>query len=78
MNSEHQRVAVLPGGLAPSLDTKQAALYTGLAAATLETLRTRGGGPRFIKYGRNRVAYRQSDLDTWMDARAQDSTSEAA
>lgn len=67
----------LPVGLSPALNTKQSALYTGLAEATLETLRTRGGGPRYIKYGRNRVAYRQSDLDEWMSARTVASTSEA-
>lgn len=71
-------VVALPSGLSPALDTKQAALYTGLAVATLETLRTRGGGPRFVKYSRNRVAYRQPDLDAWMAARTIASTSEAA
>lgn len=78
MNSDQQTITVLPKGLAPSLNTKQAALYTGLAEATLETIRTRGGGPRFVKYGRNRVAYRQADLDDWMAARTVASTSEAA
>lgn len=68
----------LPGGVLPALDTKQAALYTGLAAATLETMRNRGGGPRYLKYSRNKVAYRIHDLDEWMNARALASTSVAA
>lgn len=68
----------LPSGLAPALDTKQAALYVGLALATLETMRNRGGGPRYLKYSRNKVAYRQHDLDEWMNARSVASTSEAA
>lgn len=53
-------------GYAPALDTNQAAAYTGLAASYLEKLRCIGGGPRFIKYGRRAVRYRQQDLDQWM------------
>lgn len=68
----------LPSGLSPALDTPQAASFTGLAVATLETLRSRGGGPRFVKYGRGAVRYRVDDLNDWMTARAVESTSELA
>ena len=69
-------VATLPDGVPPALNTEQASIYTGLAAATLEGLRCRGGGPRFVRYGRKAVRYLVRDLDEWMAARTVDSTSE--
>lgn len=57
------------------LPTEHAAAYLGLSPKTLETLRTRGGGPPFLKLGR-RVAYRKSDLDTWLAAKVRRSTSD--
>lgn len=51
-----------------AVDTHAAARITGLAVATLTTLRSRGGGPPFIKYGRA-VRYRAEDLRAWRDAR---------
>jgi predicted DNA-binding transcriptional regulator AlpA len=68
----------LPGGCDPAFDTPQAATYTGLAAAYLEKLRSVGGGPRFLRYGRRAVRYRKRDLDDWMTAHERASTSEAA
>jgi len=70
--------SALPDGLDPALNTIQAATYTGLAEATLEGLRCRGGGPRFIKYGRKAIRYRLRDLDAWIAERMVSSTSEAA
>ena len=46
----------------------EAAGIVGLAAATLNTLRSRGGGPPYAKLGR-RVVYRVADLRVWRDAR---------
>ena len=57
------------------LPTEHAATYLGLSPKTLETLRTRGGGPPFLKLGR-RVVYRKTDLDTWLAARIRRSTSD--
>lgn len=58
------------------LPTERAAAYLGLSPKTLETLRTRGGGPPFLKLGR-RVVYRKADLDTWLDtAKVRRSTSD--
>ena len=57
------------------LPTEHAATYLGLSPKTLETLRTRGGGPPFLKLGR-RVVYRKTDLDTWLAARVRRSTSD--
>jgi excisionase family DNA binding protein len=59
------------------LPTERAAAYLGLSPKTLETLRTRGGGPPFLKLGR-RVVYRKTDLDTWVAARVRRSTSDPA
>jgi excisionase family DNA binding protein len=57
------------------LTTDQAATYLGLSPTTLETLRTRGGGPPFVKLGR-RVVYRSEDLATWLAHRVRRSTSD--
>lgn len=51
--------------------TPVAAEYLGLSPATLETMRSRGGGPPFVKLGR-RVVYRQQDLDAWVAERVQE------
>lgn len=69
---------ILPHGLNPALDTLQAAAYTGLAPATLEGLRCKGGGPRFVRYSRRAVRYLKVDLDKWMHDCIVASTSEVA
>lgn len=61
-----------------ALNTAQASTYLGLAHKTLESLRSRGGGPRFVKYGRKAVRYLKHDLDAYMAARSVNSTSERA
>lgn len=74
--TDEKRRPELPDGLTPALNTEQAAVYTGLAEKTLEGLRCRGGGPRFIRYGRKAVRYLVTDLDEWMHSRVVGSTSE--
>ena len=71
-----EQIKILPAGCNPALNTPQASVYTGLAEPTLETLRTRGGGPRFVRYGRKAVRYLKHDLDSFMAARSVLSTSE--
>jgi predicted DNA-binding transcriptional regulator AlpA len=66
----------LPAGLIPAVNTDQAAAYCGLASATMEGLRCKGGGPRFVRYGRKAVRYLIADLDAWMVERTVASTSE--
>lgn len=58
------------------LTTPAAAEYLGLSPATLETKRSRGGGPVFSKLGR-RVVYRREDLDSWVAERQRRSTSDS-
>lgn len=57
-------------------DTRQVAARFGLSEATLATLRTRGGGPRFMKRGA-RVYYKFADVQAWLEESARFSTSEA-
>lgn len=54
-----------PSGERVVLTTEQAGVFLGLSPTTLETLRTRGGGPPFVKLGR-RVGYRRDDLTRWL------------
>lgn len=59
---------------ATHLDTKQAAVWLGLSARTLERWRLTGEGPRFRKLGRC-VRYAITDLVAFADARTCTSTS---
>lgn len=54
----------LPAGVSPLLTTEQAAEYLAIAPSSLQTYRTRGGGPVATMVGRC-VRYRLSDLDAW-------------
>jgi predicted DNA-binding transcriptional regulator AlpA len=59
------------------LTVREAADYTGLAAATLNKLRVRGDGPLYIRPGGSRrVVYDTADLDAWLQASRRKSTSE--
>jgi predicted DNA-binding transcriptional regulator AlpA len=58
------------------LRTPEAANYLGLSASTLEKLRLWGTGPTYYKAGAKIVVYEQADLDAWLHARRQTSTSE--
>lgn len=60
------------------LDVGSAARYLGLSASTLNKLRCRGGGPKFLKMTRTAVRYDPTDLDAWIAARRRESTSEAS
>lgn len=53
------------------VDEEGASLIVGLAPTTLRSMRSRGGGPPYIKYGarkKARVVYRIADLRAWRDA----------
>ena len=49
-------------------DTTEAALFTGLSVTTLVKLRRDGGGPKFIKMGRN-VMYLRAEVVVWLAGR---------
>ncbi len=54
--------------LAPRLlRVKDAAVYCGFAKSTLDKMRCKGDGPRFIRRGKA-VYYPVADLDDWIAA----------
>lgn len=57
------------------LDTPSAAKMIGMSSRTLEKWRTLGEGPPFLKFGR-RVLYSRTDLESWIESRRRQSTSE--
>ena len=58
-----------------AFNTREAALYLGLAVSTLNKWRCHGGGPQFLKLGRA-VRYRKDDLDRFIETRMFGSTAE--
>jgi predicted DNA-binding transcriptional regulator AlpA len=57
------------------LTQREAASALRLSERTLERMRTKGDGPRFVKCNRS-IRYQQSDLDQWVASRVVGSTSE--
>lgn len=51
------------------LRTVEAAKHLGLKPSTLEKMRARGTGPRFVRLGRRAVGYTREDLDAWIEDR---------
>jgi len=62
--------------MSPLLRQRQAASLIALSTRTLERLRCIGGGPKFVRLSRGRIAYREEDLASWVEARIVSSTSE--
>jgi len=58
------------------ISTEEAAELVRLRPQTLRGLRSKGGGPDFIKLAPNRVAYRPSDLEEWTETRRRRSTAD--
>jgi predicted DNA-binding transcriptional regulator AlpA len=73
----HALHAATPPAADQLLTPNQASAYIGLAVATLQRQRTEGTGPRFIKLGKRRVAYRTADLQAWIEGRVAASTADA-
>ncbi len=57
------------------IDTREAAIYTGLSYSKLTKLRTYGGGPKYLKIG-ERVIYAVSDIDSWLERHVRQNTSQ--
>ena len=57
------------------VNTNGAADYIGWSASSLNKLRVKGGGPRYIKLGA-RVVYDTADLDAWLAVHRRQSTSD--
>jgi predicted DNA-binding transcriptional regulator AlpA len=62
----------LPGR---KLNVREAARFLGLSVSTMNKMRIRGDGPRYIKAGR-RVLYDSRDLEEWAAQRKRNHTSE--
>lgn len=56
--------------------TEEAAALLSLSPRTLSTWRTRGGGPRWVRYSARCVRYRLSDLIEFVEERMRSNTSE--
>lgn len=65
-----------PGWLDAAVDDVEASLITGRSKSALATLRCRGGGPPFIKFGKC-VRYIRRDLLEWLCERRVRNTSES-
>lgn len=52
-----------------TLSTHDAAEYLGVSHRTLQSWRTKGQGPAYVKFSRNGVLYRAQDLRDFVDAR---------
>ena len=49
------------------LTTKETARIVVLSHRTLEGMRCRGGGPRYIELPNGRIRYRKQDLIEWIE-----------
>lgn len=58
-------------GISPLLNVQRAGQYLGLSARTLNSWRSAGKGPRYVKMG-GLVYYRTPDLETWISSRVVD------
>ena len=50
------------------LNEQELSRLTTLSRTTLQTLRSKGGGPPFAKLGR-RIVYRLADVERWIEGR---------
>ena len=57
------------------LTTPEAAATLGLSPRTMEDLRWKGAGPRYLQLSRNCIRYRHGDLIQWAEAKARFNTS---
>lgn len=55
---------------------EQAARYLTLSVSTLARMRIAGNGPVFIRLSPQKIGYRQSDLDKFLEDRVRTSTSQ--
>ena len=58
------------------IDEKAAAAFLGLTDRTMQALRQRGGGPKYISISSRCLRYRRVDLRKWAEARVRTSTSD--
>ena len=65
-----------PGYWHELIDEKLAAAFLNLTPRSMQGMRQRGGGVRFIRISARCIRYRRIDLKAWADARMRSSTSD--
>ncbi len=58
------------------IDETAAAEFLDLTPRSMQAMRQRGGGPRFIRISARCIRYRRIDLKAWADALMRSSTSD--
>ena len=58
------------------MSERKVAEYLGLTPRALQSWRTRGGGPIYLRIGHRTVRYSQADLEAWLEARRFGNTDE--
>lgn len=58
--------------LVPLLTEKDVSALLGICVGTLQRMRSNGTGPRFVRLGDRRLAYRACDVEQWVVARTAD------
>jgi len=58
------------------VDEKRAARFLSVSRRTLRNWRSRGGGPKYVRYSQRCIRYRIKDLLAWADQRTLKSTSD--
>lgn len=58
------------------INEMEAAAFLGMSSRTMQAMRQRGGGPRFVKISARCIRYRRKDLKSWSEARLRNSTSD--
>jgi predicted DNA-binding transcriptional regulator AlpA len=58
--------------LHPLLTEKELSAWLGLSLPNLQRMRSKGTGPRYVQLSARRLAYRKSDVETWLAARTID------
>ena len=59
------------------INEKAAGDFLDLTSRTMQAMRQRGGGPRFVRISARCVKYRRVDLKSYADARLRSSTSDS-
>ena len=65
-----------PGWLDEAIDTAEASRIVGFPPCTLDTWRSRGDGPPFLKLGGRSVRYQRRALFQWLAERQRRNTSD--
>lgn len=58
------------------LTERELSTFLGLSLPTLQRMRSKGSGPKFIKLSFRRVAYRPEDIEKWLFTRTAERISE--